>query len=167
MCLHTWLGFSSDKGNNNLQNFIPKIIGYYQIKLNSYHQNNITTLRYEYKGYEGMYIVWVKMTSYQFSSITEVTLIKVKQVDLGISSLNKTDCFILDCGKGQDIFVYMPEGSSRMERFKGTQAANAIRDEDHAGEGTVIQNKFSRSEIKLFHCIFKTFFNNQFGNLVN
>ena len=52
--------------------------------------------------------------------------IKVKQVDLGISSLNKTDCFILDCGKGQDIFVYMPEGSSKMERFKGTQAANAI-----------------------------------------
>ena len=88
-------------------------------------------------------------------------------MDLGISSLNKTDCFILDCGKGQDIFVYMPEGSSRMERFKGTQAANAIRDEDHAGEGTVIQNKFSRSEIKLFHCIFKTFFNSKFGNLVN
>ena len=45
-----------------------------------------------------------------------------------------------------------------MERFKGTQAANAIRDEDHAGEGTVIQNKFSRSEIKLLHCIFKAFF---------
>ena len=83
---------------------------------------------------------------------------KVKQVDLGISSLNKTDCFILDCGKGHDIFVYMPEGSSRMERFKGTQAANAIRDEDHAGEGTVIQNKFSRSEIKLLHFIFKAFF---------
>ena len=51
-----------------------------------------------------------------------------------------------------------------MERFKGTQAANAIRDEDHAGEGTVIQNIFSRSEIKLFHCIFKSFFNNKFGN---
>ena len=44
--------------------------------------------------------------------------IKVKQVDVGIASLNKSDCFILDCGKGQDIFVYMPEGSSRMERFK-------------------------------------------------
>ena len=54
-----------------------------------------------------------------------------------------------------------------MERFKGTQAANAIRDEDHAGEGTVIQNKIYHSEIKLFHCIFKTFFNNKFGNLVN
>ena len=91
---------------------------------------------------------------------------KVKQVDLGISSLNKTDCFILDCGKGHDIFVYMPEGSSRMERFKGTQAANAIRDEDHAGEGTVIQNKFSRSEIKLLHWIYKAFFQKQIWKLI-
>jgi len=80
--------------------------------------------------------------------------IKVKQVDLGISSLNKTDCFILDCGKGQDIFVYMPEGSSRMERFKGTQAANAIRDEDHAGEGEVkIVDAFSDESSMFFEAL--------------
>ena len=101
-----------------------------------------------------MYIV---RPIYQFNSTTDVTLIKVKQVDLGISSLNKSDCFILDCGKGQDIFVYMPEGSSRMERFKGTQAANAIRDEDHAGEGTVIENQQSRLEIKLLQIILRHF----------
>ena len=80
--------------------------------------------------------------------------IKVKQVDLGISSLNKTDCFILDCGKGQDIFVYMPEGSSRMERFKGTQAANAIRDEDHSGEGEVkIIDAFSEESLLFFKAL--------------
>lgn len=64
--------------------------------------------------------------------------IKVKQVDLDPSALNKNDCFILDCGKGHDVLVYMPKGSSRMERFKATRAANEIRDEDHAGDANVV-----------------------------
>ena len=40
--------------------------------------------------------------------------------------------------KGNDILVYMPPGSRRMERFRATTAANEIRDEDHAGDGEVI-----------------------------
>ena len=44
--------------NNNLQNFIPKSIGNYQIKLNSYHQNDVSTTL---KGTYNKYIVWVKM----------------------------------------------------------------------------------------------------------
>ena len=44
--------------------------------------------------------------------------IKVREVNLGASSLNKSDAFILDGGKDQNIFVYMPEGASSMERFK-------------------------------------------------
>ena len=56
----------------------------------------------------------------------------VKQVDFCLSSLNKCDAFILDGGKEQTIFVYMPSGASNLEKFKATQVANEIRDEDHA-----------------------------------
>lgn len=63
--------------------------------------------------------------------------IRVKQVDLDVSSLNKNDCFILDCGKGFSILVYMPEGARKMEQFKAIQVANEIRDEDHAGQSEV------------------------------
>ena len=42
----------------------------------------------------------------------------MREVNLGASSLNKSDAFILDGGKDQTIFVYMPEGASSMERFK-------------------------------------------------
>lgn len=80
--------------------------------------------------------------------------IKVKQVDLALSSLNKSDCFILDGGKGQDILVYMPDGASRMESFKGTQAANAIRDEDHSGDANVeIIDAFSEDTGKFFDAL--------------
>ena len=63
--------------------------------------------------------------------------IKVKEVPVDISSLNKTDCFILDCGKAHDVFVYMPPGARKMEKFRAIQAANEIRDEDHAGDAEV------------------------------
>ena len=56
----------------------------------------------------------------------------MKQVDFCLSSLNKCDAFILDGGKEQTIFVYMPSGASNLEKFKATQVANEIRDEDHA-----------------------------------
>ena len=32
----------------------------------------------------------------------------------------------------------MPPGARRMEKFKATQAANEIRDEDHAGDAEVV-----------------------------
>lgn len=63
--------------------------------------------------------------------------IKAKQVALDPAVLNTNDCWILDGGKGHTIFVYMPPGASKMENFKGTQVANEIRDEDHAGNATV------------------------------
>ncbi len=34
--------------------------------------------------------------------------------------------------------VYMPPGARRMEKFRATQVANDIRDEDHAGNAEVI-----------------------------
>ena len=51
--------------------------------------------------------------------------------------MNPTDCFILDCGKGSNIFIFMPEGFSIMLRSKVTQFANSIRDEKHAGNARV------------------------------
>ncbi len=64
--------------------------------------------------------------------------IKVKQVDLSASAMNKEDCFILDLGKGHDVLVYMPPKARRMEKFRATAAANEIRDEDHAGDANVV-----------------------------
>ena len=63
--------------------------------------------------------------------------IKVKQVTIDGAQINKADCWILDEGKGGKILVYMPPGASKMEQFKATNAANQIRDEDHAGSATV------------------------------
>ena len=71
-------------------------------------------------------------------NIILITLINNSlQIGLDPSLLNKSDCFILDLGKGHDILVYMPQGARRMEKFKATQAANEIRDEDHAGDAKV------------------------------
>lgn len=59
----------------------------------------------------------------------------MKQVDLHVESMNKGDCFILDAGC--EILVYVGAKSKRMERLKAIQAANQIRDQDHAGRSTV------------------------------
>ena len=63
--------------------------------------------------------------------------IQVKQVPIEGAKITKDDCWILDEGKGGKILVYVPRGASMMERFKANDAANQIRDEDHAGHGTV------------------------------
>ncbi|KAK3866018.1 hypothetical protein Pcinc_028417, partial [Petrolisthes cinctipes] len=62
--------------------------------------------------------------------------VRVKQVEVGLGSLNKGDCFILDCGS--QVYVYMGSASRRMERLKAITAGNAIRDDDHAGKAKVI-----------------------------
>ncbi|XP_049954281.1 gelsolin, cytoplasmic isoform X1 [Schistocerca serialis cubense] len=62
--------------------------------------------------------------------------IRVRQVDVNISSMNKGDCFILDAGK--TIYVYMGATSKRTEKLKAISAANQIRDQDHAGRAKVI-----------------------------
>ena len=69
----------------------------------------------------------------------------ISQVPVNVSSMNKSDCFILDGGKDHPILVYMPAGARKMEQFRAVQVANEIRDEDHAGnaEVEVIGNKSS------------------------
>ncbi|GFG33063.1 hypothetical protein Cfor_12089 [Coptotermes formosanus] len=61
--------------------------------------------------------------------------VRVRQVNLDVSAMNKGDCFILDAGK--EIFVYVGEKSKRTERLKAISAANQIRDQDHAGRAHV------------------------------
>ena len=53
--------------------------------------------------------------------------IQIKPVPLDLKSMNSVDCFILDCGRGSNIFIFMPESFSVMLRSKVTQYANSIR----------------------------------------
>lgn len=76
--------------------------------------------------------------------------IRVKQVEFGVKSMNKGDCFILDAGS--EIMVYVGAKSKRMERLKAIQAANQIRDQDHAGRPkvTIIDEFCDSSEVARF-----------------
>lgn len=61
--------------------------------------------------------------------------IRVRQVGLSVSSMNKGDCFILDAGN--EILVYVGQNAKRMEKIKAISAANQIRDQDHHGRAAV------------------------------
>ncbi|XP_055532240.1 gelsolin, cytoplasmic-like isoform X2 [Wyeomyia smithii] len=61
--------------------------------------------------------------------------VRVRQVALGIASMNKGDCFILDAGNA--IYVYVGPRSKRVEKIKAISAASQIRDQDHAGRANV------------------------------
>lgn len=62
--------------------------------------------------------------------------IRVKQVIPSIASMNNGDCFILDVGR--KIYVYVGSTARRVEKIKAINAANQIRDQDHAGKAKVI-----------------------------
>ncbi|XP_017057093.1 LOW QUALITY PROTEIN: gelsolin [Drosophila ficusphila] len=61
--------------------------------------------------------------------------VRVRQVNLSVSSMNKGDCFILDAGS--DIYVYVGSQAKRVEKLKAISAANQIRDQDHNGRARV------------------------------
>ncbi|XP_050556923.1 gelsolin-like [Spodoptera frugiperda] len=61
--------------------------------------------------------------------------IRTRQVDPLISSMNKGDCFILDIGN--EVYVYVGEGTRNMEKLKAISVANQIRDQDHNGRARV------------------------------
>eukprot|EP00092_Neocalanus_flemingeri_P014932 GFUD01016126.1.p1 GENE.GFUD01016126.1~~GFUD01016126.1.p1 ORF type:complete len:794 (+),score=185.50 GFUD01016126.1:3-2384(+) len=63
--------------------------------------------------------------------------VQASQVPLDISSLNRFDSFILDCGKGKGVMVFRPAGTNGFEKIKATAVANDIKNEDHAGKGRV------------------------------
>lgn len=76
--------------------------------------------------------------------------VRVKEVELGVASMNKGDCFILDCG--DQVLAYMGPASRRIERLKAITAANAIRDDDHAGKAkvVVVDESASGDEVEAF-----------------
>uniref|UniRef100_A0AC35FV92 Gelsolin-like domain-containing protein n=1 Tax=Panagrolaimus sp. PS1159 TaxID=55785 RepID=A0AC35FV92_9BILA len=57
--------------------------------------------------------------------------VRCTQVPVIKESLNLGDVFILD--KGKDLYVWMPPESGRLERMKGVQQAESIRDQERAG----------------------------------
>ncbi|XP_019529713.3 gelsolin isoform X3 [Aedes albopictus] len=61
--------------------------------------------------------------------------VRVRQVALGLASMNKGDCYILD--GGYDIYVYVGPSAKRVEKIKAISAASQIRDQDHAGRANV------------------------------
>ena len=73
--------------------------------------------------------------------------VRVRQVNLSVSSMNKGDCFILDAGN--EIFVYVGAQAKRVEKLKAISAANQIRDQDHNGRARVnIIDEFSTEDDK-------------------
>lgn len=68
--------------------------------------------------------------------------IRVRQVELAVSAMNKGDCFILDAGR--EIYVYVGPTAGRVEKLKAINFANEVRDQDHAGRSKVhIVDEFS------------------------
>uniref|UniRef100_A0A182N393 Gelsolin-like domain-containing protein n=1 Tax=Anopheles dirus TaxID=7168 RepID=A0A182N393_9DIPT len=68
--------------------------------------------------------------------------IRVRQVELAVSAMNKGDCFILDAGR--EIYVYVGPHAGRVEKLKAINFANEVRDQDHAGRSKVhIVDEFS------------------------
>ncbi|XP_064474510.1 gelsolin, cytoplasmic-like isoform X1 [Ornithodoros turicata] len=61
--------------------------------------------------------------------------VRVRQVPLAASSMNRGDCFILDAR--DTIFIYQGHGSGRIERIKAIQIANGIRDDVHGGRSKI------------------------------
>ncbi|CAH0730906.1 unnamed protein product, partial [Brenthis ino] len=61
--------------------------------------------------------------------------VRVKQVEVSVTSMNKGDCFILDVD--HDIMVYVGEKAKGVERLKAISVANQIRDQDHNGRGNI------------------------------
>ncbi|XP_045783560.1 gelsolin-like isoform X1 [Maniola jurtina] len=61
--------------------------------------------------------------------------VRVRQVEVSVTSMNKGDCFILDVD--HDIMLYVGDQAKSVERLKAISVANQIRDQDHSGRGNI------------------------------
>lgn len=61
--------------------------------------------------------------------------VRVREIALSVSNMNKGDCFILD--DDRNIYVYVGPKAKRVEKIKAISAANQIRDQDHNGRASV------------------------------
>lgn len=80
--------------------------------------------------------------------------VRVSQVELHYSSLNKGDVFILD--EGMTIHCWNGSQCSRTERMKGIEVARRIRDEERGGKAKLViidEAKDHRDESKFFEAL--------------
>ncbi|XP_015765697.1 PREDICTED: advillin-like [Acropora digitifera] len=80
--------------------------------------------------------------------------VRVSQVELHYSSLNKGDVFILD--EGMTIHCWNGSQCSRTERMKGIEVARRIRDEERGGKAKLViidEGKDHRDESKFFEAL--------------
>ncbi|XP_033733463.1 gelsolin-like protein 1 [Pecten maximus] len=61
--------------------------------------------------------------------------VRVKQVRCDVSSLNRGDVFLLDCG--MTLHLWNGPASSHFERLKGSEVAKRIRDEERSGKAQI------------------------------
>lgn len=61
--------------------------------------------------------------------------VRVREVGISISNMNKGDCFILE--DDRNIYVYVGPSAKRVEKLKAISAANQIRDQDHNGRAQI------------------------------
>lgn len=61
--------------------------------------------------------------------------VRLRQVELAVSAMNRGDCFILDADR--DVYVWVGPKANRVEKLKATNVANEIRDRDHNGRSKV------------------------------
>lgn len=61
--------------------------------------------------------------------------VRLRQVELAVSAMNKGDCFILDADR--DVYVWVGPNANRIEKLKAINVGNDIRDQDHNGRATV------------------------------
>lgn len=61
--------------------------------------------------------------------------VRLRQVELAVSAMNRGDCFILDADR--DVYVWVGPKANRVEKLKATNVGNEIRDRDHNGRATV------------------------------
>ena len=85
----------------------------------------------------GMNYVKEELIMKRLFMVKGISQVIASQVPLEVGSLNMFDCFVLDRGKGRGVFVFRPRGANSFERMKATIFATGIRDEDHAGKGSV------------------------------
>lgn len=80
--------------------------------------------------------------------------VRVSQVEMHYTSLNKGDVFILD--EGMTIHCWNGSQCSRTERMKGIEVARRIRDEERGGKAKLViidENKDHRDENNFFQAL--------------
>lgn len=76
--------------------------------------------------------------------------VRVRQVPLAASSMNHGDCFVLDAR--DRVYVYVGHRSGRLERVKGIQVANGLRDDVHGGRSKIciVDESSCEAEVNAF-----------------